>query len=510
MGGGDDAHVHRGGLQRADGGYLALGQNPQQPRLRTERHVADFIEEQRAAMSLAHQPFLAFGECPGERAAFIAEQLALDQVFGQRRAIDGDEGPARPGTRGVNGLRQEFLAGAGFALHQNAHAGIEQPRHLRQAFLNGRLFAGNLSERRRKLVILVCLNRRRQNADGRGRHHLDEQAAAAGGHPHHIALDRMGSGEAGEAVDFAVEEIGERASEQLPRGAPVNAQFLGQKLPAIMIEADDAPGTIEHQHIFGVDFGQPLVRGELQDPVARARADEICRLDPVGEILDDLQGQILAGFFLGRAERRYVEHRREIAFGIEDRRHGAGQRNVGGVEMIALVHGQRLAGGDAGAGAVGAGTGLVPVGPLIESRLPQIVGGGHIADIVDGDAFVVGQKENVTQPRDLPVQRLDAEAGGAQELVHGFAVFAQAPVLDDNGGAQNGGIEPVVADTAHPRIDDQRVAVRLAAIRHPDQFIDVLPPVRGHRQSPQKTRFSLRADAEPCQVSAIGSPTAIG
>ena len=36
----------------ADGGVLALLQHAQQPRLRVERHVADLVEEQRAALGL--------------------------------------------------------------------------------------------------------------------------------------------------------------------------------------------------------------------------------------------------------------------------------------------------------------------------------------------------------------------------------------------------------------------------------------------------------------------------
>ena len=52
VGGGDDAHI---GLDRgapADRGVLALLQHAQQPGLRLHRHVADLVEEQRAAFGL--------------------------------------------------------------------------------------------------------------------------------------------------------------------------------------------------------------------------------------------------------------------------------------------------------------------------------------------------------------------------------------------------------------------------------------------------------------------------
>ena len=52
MGGGDDAHIGADRRAAADGGVLALLQHAQQPRLRLERHVADLVEEQRAALRL--------------------------------------------------------------------------------------------------------------------------------------------------------------------------------------------------------------------------------------------------------------------------------------------------------------------------------------------------------------------------------------------------------------------------------------------------------------------------
>ena len=52
MGGGDDAHIGADRLAAADGGELAFLQHAQQAGLRFRRHVADFVEEQRAAGGL--------------------------------------------------------------------------------------------------------------------------------------------------------------------------------------------------------------------------------------------------------------------------------------------------------------------------------------------------------------------------------------------------------------------------------------------------------------------------
>ncbi len=52
----------------------------------------DLVEEHRAAVGLDEQAG-AIGARVGERAALVAEELALEQRVGDRRAVDGDERP---------------------------------------------------------------------------------------------------------------------------------------------------------------------------------------------------------------------------------------------------------------------------------------------------------------------------------------------------------------------------------------------------------------------------------
>ena len=52
VGRGDDAHVGADRRAAADRGVLALLQHAQQARLRLDRHVADLVEEQGAALGL--------------------------------------------------------------------------------------------------------------------------------------------------------------------------------------------------------------------------------------------------------------------------------------------------------------------------------------------------------------------------------------------------------------------------------------------------------------------------
>ena len=90
----------------AEPGDLPLLQHPQQLGLRGERQLADLVQEQGAALRGLERA-LARGDRAGEGTPLVPEQLALDQVLGQRRAVDGDErgrwrrahggaGPGRP------------------------------------------------------------------------------------------------------------------------------------------------------------------------------------------------------------------------------------------------------------------------------------------------------------------------------------------------------------------------------------------------------------------------------
>ena len=91
----DDAHVGAQRLAPADALEGALLEEAQELALDVERQIADLVEEQRAALGeLDLAGDAAIGA--GERAALVAEELALDELRRQRRAVDGDERPALP------------------------------------------------------------------------------------------------------------------------------------------------------------------------------------------------------------------------------------------------------------------------------------------------------------------------------------------------------------------------------------------------------------------------------
>src|SRR2546423_9672826 len=86
----DYANVDRDRLLATEPLNAAFLQHAHQLHLCAWRHVADLVQEQRAAIRLletADSP--QFG--PGESAAFVAEEFAFEQGFRNRRAIDRDE-----------------------------------------------------------------------------------------------------------------------------------------------------------------------------------------------------------------------------------------------------------------------------------------------------------------------------------------------------------------------------------------------------------------------------------
>jgi len=123
VGRGDHAHVHATRLRRPDPLELAFLQHAEELGLQLERKVADFVQEDRAAVGQLEPP-LPHGRRASECAALVAEQLAFDQRGGQRRAVDANELVSPATAAVVYGAREELLTGAGFAEQQ--HRGIKR------------------------------------------------------------------------------------------------------------------------------------------------------------------------------------------------------------------------------------------------------------------------------------------------------------------------------------------------------------------------------------------------
>ncbi len=114
VGGRDQADIDLDRLRAADAIDLAFLNRAQQFRLEARMHLADFVEQQGAAMR-----FLEFadaaGDGAGERAFLVAEQFAFEQIFRDRGAIDRDERCLGALALAVDVAREHFLTRAALA-----------------------------------------------------------------------------------------------------------------------------------------------------------------------------------------------------------------------------------------------------------------------------------------------------------------------------------------------------------------------------------------------------------
>ena len=107
------------GRRRSEGGFAERGnfarlEKPQQLRLQLEAELADLVEEQRAVPGgTNHARVVAIGA--GERAAAMAEQLALEHLPRDRRAVERHERLVGADRIAMDGAGQDLLAGAAFA-----------------------------------------------------------------------------------------------------------------------------------------------------------------------------------------------------------------------------------------------------------------------------------------------------------------------------------------------------------------------------------------------------------
>ncbi len=90
---------------------LALLQRAEDLGLQHQAHVPDLVQEERAPVRALEAPHLA-GDRAGEGAPLMPEQLALQQVFGNGRAVHRHERRRRSGTHAVDGARHQLLSRA--------------------------------------------------------------------------------------------------------------------------------------------------------------------------------------------------------------------------------------------------------------------------------------------------------------------------------------------------------------------------------------------------------------
>ncbi len=121
--GGDHTDVHAERPRAAEALELVLLQHAEDLGLRVRAHVADFVQEQRAAVRLFEpaDPLLVGAR---EGPLLVPEELRLEQVLLQRRAVHLHEVPRCPKRVVVRGAGDQLLAGARFPPDQDGRVAL--------------------------------------------------------------------------------------------------------------------------------------------------------------------------------------------------------------------------------------------------------------------------------------------------------------------------------------------------------------------------------------------------
>src|SRR5262249_19331377 len=118
IGRGDDACLYRQRTVAAKAGCSSILEHAKQLGLRCQRKLADLVQKQRSPFGCLERA-APRGRRAGERAPLVAKELAFDQGFRQRSAVEGDERPLWMTAEPVEITRDQLLAGAALALDEH-------------------------------------------------------------------------------------------------------------------------------------------------------------------------------------------------------------------------------------------------------------------------------------------------------------------------------------------------------------------------------------------------------
>ena len=195
---------------------------------------------------------------------------------------------------------------------------------------------------------------------------------------------------------------------------------------------------------------------------------------------------MLAFLRLGRVQGRHVEHRQQLPIRREQRCGRAGQPDVRRIEVLGLMAGDDFLLDQARTDTARTRMRLVPVGAEVQPGRLELLLGGRVADVVDGDTVAVSQQHHVAEVGDATVHVFHAGAGDPDEAFQALLVLAHALERMDVRGFGLGRIQPVLLDATGPRLVNQRIGTAgVSDIRsNVDDVVDVLYQRIAHRSSP--------------------------
>src|SRR5262245_25283358 len=140
VGGRDEASVHAPRMVLADALDAAVLRGAEQLGLEVDRDLAYLVQEQRSTIGQLKASHAVLGRSR-EGALDVAEELALEQLTGDRRAVDLDQAPAAAATPVVDGLGNQFLSGAALAQDQDRRVRRSHELDLSDEMSHGRTVA---------------------------------------------------------------------------------------------------------------------------------------------------------------------------------------------------------------------------------------------------------------------------------------------------------------------------------------------------------------------------------
>ena len=424
--GDDHGHVDVQRLAAAQRRDAALLQRAQQPRLQRERHVADLVEEQRAAIGLQDLADRALAARAGEGAVRVAEEFGFDQRLGDRRAVHGHERLPRALRVVVDGARQQRLAGAGVAEQQDRNVAVDHAAHLADDGPDLRVAGVELAQAG---GAVGC------GAAGVGRRSAGRGSGGLGGVPDgpRAGLRSSGRGDRdgdrrglAQAVPRGPVESGAHMAQRTVR--QVQRQRRGQRRAEVIDEqrgrgAQQARDRVHaHRRAGQADVVERTAVRADDAAVARhrqnafhQRADEIdaaVQVQPhhLAEIVRETVVLDHAGRHLDEAHRvlvkapvvaRHVEHTEDVAARIENRRSLATQELVGVQEVLVGIDHDGPLVDQRGADGVRALRRFGPVHARLQRHLRGLGKKVVVADRVQDGAAGIGQHHHALRVHDL-------------------------------------------------------------------------------------------------------------
>jgi hypothetical protein len=151
---GHETYVDPMGAPASEALEFLFLQNTEELRLQCEGDIPYFIQKQSPFVGqLEAANLLCDRSC--KSASLVAEEFALEQVEGNRRAIELNQGLAAAGTRVVNRVSDEFLAGASLSLNENGRVRRRDSLGLIENDSKSRAVADDLLESAHP-AVLIC------------------------------------------------------------------------------------------------------------------------------------------------------------------------------------------------------------------------------------------------------------------------------------------------------------------------------------------------------------------